>query len=175
MSLTQDLLTSAYFLLPIGAAVGGLHLLGRKRRAAANEYDLWAPHADEPATANPGPAIVWHDQAAKDRHDQRYARDEAEQAAYRAANAAPSRRIRPAAALAEPVDLAAWETSAPVGEPVPPVAPDRPALRDVQWTPPYAELALAQVIRRYGDDAADIARRFLQEIGDEQRALAVTR
>ncbi|MCX5066950.1 hypothetical protein OOJ91_13945 [Micromonospora lupini] len=144
MSIAGDLLTAGAFLMPIGLAVGGLHLLGRRRRAAANEFDLWAPH--EPAVELT-PVVVVHDQAVvPERRDWPIAHDHVEQAI-----AAPAERIWPAAALTEPVGLAAWE---------------------VQWTPPYAELVLAQVVRRHGVDAQDIARRWLREIGDVQRAKA---
>lgn len=43
---------------------------------------------------------------------------------------------------------------------------------EVPWRPPYAELVIAQVLRRYGDDPADIAARFLRGIAEEQRAVA---
>lgn len=43
---------------------------------------------------------------------------------------------------------------------------ERPALTDVPWRPPYAELTVAQVTRRYGDGAEDIAARWLREFGE---------
>ena len=42
----------------------------------------------------------------------------------------------------------------------------------VPWTPPYAELVIAQVLRRYGDSPEDIARRMLRDIADERQAVA---
>ena len=63
-------------------------------------------------------------------------------------------RVRPVEAHAAPVTLAAWT---------------------VPWTPPYAELVVAQVVRRYGSDTADRAARMLREIAAEQRTLAGAR
>ncbi|MEW2442820.1 hypothetical protein [Micromonospora marina] len=57
-------------------------------------------------------------------------------------------RVRPLEAHTEPVTLAAWT---------------------VPWRPPYAELVVAQVVRRYGDSPADRAARMLREIAAEQR------
>ncbi|MEU8264433.1 hypothetical protein AB0C02_27905 [Micromonospora sp. NPDC048999] len=45
----------------------------------------------------------------------------------------------------------------------------------VLWEPPYADLELARVLRRWGTDPADIAARMLREIAAEQRALAGVR
>ena len=48
-------------------------------------------------------------------------------------------------------------------------------LTDVPWTPPYAELTVAAVVRRHGDSPADIADRWLREIAAEQRTLVGAR
>lgn len=40
----------------------------------------------------------------------------------------------------------------------------------VPWKPPYADLVIAQVLRRYGDNPADIARRWLREAAEQAHA-----
>jgi hypothetical protein len=66
-------------------------------------------------------------------------------------------------------------------DPQPQPEPDRAAVvaavvasqpfdpRSVPWTPPYAELVIAQVLRRYGDSPADIAGRWLRDIANVER------
>ena len=39
----------------------------------------------------------------------------------------------------------------------------------VPWTPPYADLVIASVLRRYGDSPADIAGRWLRDIAEVER------
>lgn len=46
-----------------------------------------------------------------------------------------------------------WQPAAPTVDPGP-----------VQWRPPYADLVIAQVLRRYGDNTADRAARMLQQV-----------
>lgn len=66
-------------------------------------------------------------------------------------------------------------------DPEPQPEPDRAAVvaavvaaapfdpRSVPWTPPYADLVIASVLRRYGDSPEDIARRMLRDIADVER------
>ncbi|MDG4796181.1 hypothetical protein [Micromonospora sp. WMMD1082] len=73
----------------------------------------------------------------------------------------------------------------PEPEPEPGPEPDRAAVvaalvaaapfdpSTVPWRPPYAELELAKVLRRYGDSPEDIARRWLRDIAAGERT-AVT-
>lgn len=96
--------------------------------------------------------------------DRQPATDEHTVADYRP-RLAPARRDWPlidrqtGSRLLRPSDVA--ETPAPA-EPAP-----------VPWRPPYAELTVAAVVRRYGDSPADRAARMLREIAAEQRGLAV--
>lgn len=77
---------------------------------------------------------------------------------------APVRRAWPLLDVDEPAALERQEQPVLV-EPAP-----------VAWQPPVAELVVALVVRRYGDSPADIAGRWLRQLGDEARAgLAVAR
>ena len=70
-------------------------------------------------------------------------------------------------------------------DPAPQPQPDRAAVvaavvasqpfdpATVPWTPPYAELVIASVLRRYGDSPEDIARTWLRGIADDERRAAV--
>ena len=73
------------------------------------------------------------------------------------------------------------EQAAAEPDPAPKPEPDRAAVvaavvasqpfdpTTVPWTPPYAELVIASVLRRYGDSPEDIARRMLRDIADDER------
>ncbi|MGW5556900.1 hypothetical protein ACWER9_06710 [Micromonospora sp. NPDC003944] len=157
MSLTQDLLTAGAFLVPIGAAAVGLHLLGR-RDQSANEYDLWAPHDDEPADElvprRHIPTTVTLDNSSAT-----FTPRVRPAATWQAANPSLGRRVRPDAALTGPVGLAAWEP-----EPV-------------RWggpTPPLARaLLIEQAVPTLSDAAVrGIAHDYLREIGEAEQARA---
>ncbi|QDY06127.1 hypothetical protein FJK98_02255 [Micromonospora sp. HM134] len=153
MSIVVDLAVSGGVLSLFGGGAALIHLVRPRRAVADDGYSVsdyrptpgGLPRPVDPAPAAPGSRLAWPTNATG--RDVVWTVDRRPMPPRRGA-------LRPAAAHTEPVTLAA---------------------RQVPWTPPYADLIHAQVVRRHGDSPADIAARMLREIAAEQRATAGAR
>lgn len=162
MSILRNLGEGALYLSPIAVGVGLLAVFGRDRnRTAANEYDLWAPHNDEP-TAELAPRRHIADVAVVEHIRPAALTMTVDATGWQAKVEGARRRIRPAAAMTKPVTFAAWEPE-PTGldGPVPPIA--RAVLID-QAVPTLSDAAVR-----------GIAEEWLHELGEAERAKAGTR
>ncbi|MFE7874736.1 hypothetical protein ACFUYE_30850 [Micromonospora humida] len=143
MSIVVDLAAAGGVLTLIGGGVALIHLVRPKRSVADEEYtvaDYRPTPGGLPRPVDPAPAAPGSRLV--------WPTNPAGDVVWTATLDRKPMPPRRPAAHTEPVTLAAWQ---------------------VPWTPPYADLIHAQVVRRHGDSPADIAARMLREIAAEQR------